>query len=204
MACLAKRPVLVLNRSWVPLRVTNLEYALTKLNSESEGGKPKALVIDPSDYQVYTWEQWSELRPQSDDEVIRGVRKQYRVPEVILVHYDKPPYRYGVKFSRRMIYHRDNNQCQYCGKYLDSTLLNIDHVIPRSRGGQTTWENVVLSCIKCNSKKADKTPKEAGMKLMREPTKPKFGLLRGEKRSYPKSFEKFMSEIYWDVPLERD
>ena len=79
-----------------------------------------------------------------------------------------------VKFTRHNIFERDHNTCQYCGKVFDRKDLNLDHVIPRDRGGPTTWENIVCSCIKCNTQKANRTPQEAGMHLIRKPKRPKW------------------------------
>ena len=75
--------------------------------------------------------------------------------------------------SRYMVYKRDKGRCAYCGKELSRTEATIDHILPKSRGGKTTWENVVLSCKKCNCDKDDMTPEEAGMKLLVKPYNPK-------------------------------
>ena len=84
------------------------------------------------------------------------------IPEVILLStYGKVP-RIEVSFSRKNLYRRDGHACQYCGTHRPSSELSIDHVLPRSRGGRTTWENCVLACVRCNSKKADRTPREVG------------------------------------------
>ena len=197
------RPVLVLNRSWLPIMVKSLVDALGKLIPENAIGAPKARVIDPSDYQTYSWEEWSKLSIANEKNVLRGVRQCWRIPEVILVDYDKVP-RNGASFSRRMIYKRDHMTCQYCGAQPGTEELNMDHVIPRAQGGPTTWENVVLSCIPCNSRKANRTPAQAGMKLLKLPTKPMVALLKGERRHYPSSWQKFISDMYWEVPLEND
>jgi len=77
------------------------------------------------------------------------------------------------KLTRLEVFHRDQYTCQYCGK--QSHQLTLDHVIPRYRGGEHTWENVVSACIPCNRRKAGKTPREAGMKLSRPPAPPKGG-----------------------------
>jgi 5-methylcytosine-specific restriction endonuclease McrA len=105
------------------------------------------------------------------------------VPSVIrLRYYVVVPYK-ELPFNRKNVMHRDNYTCQYCGK--TSAKLSIDHVIPRSKGGKSTWENVVAACIECNTKKADKTPEEAGMKLSKKPRKPK-NYIRFELTKYSK------------------
>ena len=86
--------------------------------------------------------------------------------------YDKLP-KQTVKFNRRNIFARDNNQCQYCGKKFPTSELSLDHVVPRSQGGASTWENIVCACVDCNVRKGGRTPKQAHMSLIRKPEKPK-------------------------------
>ena len=108
-----------------------------------------------------------------------------------------------VKFTRHNIFERDQNTCQYCGRAFDRTDLNLDHVIPRDRGGPTTWENIVCSCVECNTRKANSTPQEAGMSLIRKPKRPKwrpfvqinFTLHRHD------SWKHFIDLAYWNVEL---
>jgi len=104
----------------------------------------------------------------------RHVSFKIRVPRVILlVMFDRLPKK-EVKFTRHNIFERDRNTCQYCGRIFERKDLNLDHVIPRDRGGPTTWENIVCSCIRCNTQKANCTPAEAGMHLVRKPKRPKW------------------------------
>ena len=110
-----------------------------------------------------------------------------------------------MKFSRRQLWKRDNNTCQYCGCRPGTSELNIDHIIPKSQGGKTTWENCVIACIKCNTHKANRTPSQAKMKFFNpdyKPTKPKFSLFKGELRI--ESWKDFIDSMYWDVTLEND
>ena len=96
------------------------------------------------------------------------------VPEVIhLEGYDRIPI-YEAPFTRRNLYHRDNYTCQYCGARLPAERLSIDHVRPRSKGGKTTWDNCVLACVRCNTRKADRSLKEARLRLMRPPMRPRW------------------------------
>ena len=105
-------------------------------------------------------------------ETIATVSFKIRVPRVILlVLFDRLPKK-EVKFTRHNIFERDRNTCQYCGGVYERKDLNLDHVIPRDRGGPTTWENIVCSCIRCNTQKANRTPQEAGMHLVRKPKRP--------------------------------
>jgi 5-methylcytosine-specific restriction endonuclease McrA len=133
-----QRPTLVLNRNWQPVHVATVARALVMLWNES------ARVVDPSDYQTYTWEDWSKLRPAEGERFIRAVRFRLRVPEVItLTDYDRLPAA-TVSFSRRNIFKRDHYTCQYCGKQPGMEELTLDHVIPRAQGGVSRWDNCVL------------------------------------------------------------
>jgi len=202
MSAVAKRKVLVLNKSWTPIKVIDIERAMGLLCSNYADGQPKAKVLDVTDYQNYSWADWSAMRPKDGEPAIRGVSKAFRVPEIILLtRYNKLPQQ-KLSFSRRTIYRRDANQCQYCGGRPGTEELTIDHVVPRAQGGQTTWENCALACVKCNSFKADRTPEQAGMKLRRKPFRPKFQLFRGEYRV--KSWEAFLGVAYWNVELDHD
>ena len=161
-----QRPALVLNRNWQPVNVATVARALVLLWNES------ARVVDPADYQLYTWADWSRLAPRADEPVIRTIRQRLRVPEVIaLTAYDRLPTA-AVTFSRRNIFKRDHFTCQYCAVQPGPEELTIDHVLPRSQGGTPTWENCVLSCVDCNKKKADRTPEQAGVRLRKKPVRP--------------------------------
>lgn len=163
--------VLVLNRQYQPVNVTSVKRAFTLLYLGA------ARVIEP-DYSTFDFDSWSALAavekgPDSHD-VIHTIGRMIRVPRVIVLQlYDRLP-KTRVRFSRLNIYLRDENTCQYCSQQLPRSSLNLDHVIPRARGGRTTWENVVCSCVPCNLSKADKLPEEAGMKLRRKPARPRW------------------------------
>ena len=106
----------------------------------------------------------------ADDTVMRSASRHIAVPLVIRLRYVvKVPYRRRTSLSRRAIFARDDHRCQYCGTTADS----IDHVMPRSRGGQHTWENVAAACRPCNLRKRDRTPVEADMRLARPPRAPR-------------------------------
>jgi 5-methylcytosine-specific restriction endonuclease McrA len=107
-----------------------------------------------------------------------------------------------VKFSRANIYARDKYKCQYCGKKGKMADFTFDHVVPKSRGGKTCWENIVTCCDKCNCKKANRTPSEAKMKLLSEPVQPKWlpaVTIRVSQRSVPDAWRDY---LYWNVTLE--
>lgn len=197
MSAVATERVLVLNKVMCPLKVVSVKRAVSML------AKGRAIVVDPTTaFAEYTWDDWSKIRPMAEDAFIRGVTVNYKIPKIIkLTVYDRLPYQ-QVKFSRARIYQRDKYTCQYCGKQPGSEGLNLDHVTPRCQGGMTTWENVVCACIECNTKKADKTPKQAKMRLRREPFKPKFQVLTENVRV--DCWQTFLGEAYWNVELKND
>ena len=124
-----QRPALVLNRNWQPVNVATVARALVLLWNET------ARVVDPSDYQLYDWEDWSKLVPIADEPFVQAVRVRFRVPEVMaLTGYDRLPAS-AVTFSRRNVFKRDRFTCQYCGAQPGAEELTLDHVVPRSQGG---------------------------------------------------------------------
>jgi len=196
VSAILERPTLILNRSWQPVGVAPVSRSLVLLWNDN------ARVVDPQDYQLYTWSDWSRLMPRDDEPFIQAVRLRLRVPEVVaLTHYDRIPTN-AVTFSRRNIYKRDRYTCQYCGAQPGTEELTLDHVLPRAQGGISTWENCVLACIDCNKRKADRTPAQAHMKLHRAPVRPAWKPLYARTSERMISWSKFISEAYWNVPLE--
>lgn len=113
----------------------------------------------------------AELLNSATNKFLRTVTKSFPMPSVIRIHnYISVPYR-GVVMTRHNIFKRDSYQCQYCGDKKD---LTIDHVMPRSKGGRSTWKNLVAACKRCNARKGDNTPKEVDMKLKSQPYKPSY------------------------------
>ena len=164
VAAVLERPTLVLNRNWQPVGVATVARALVKVWNDT------ARIVDPADYQQYTWADWVELAPVDSDLFIQTQRLRLRVPEVVtLTRYDKLPVN-AVTFSRRNVFKRDRFTCQYCGKKVQD--LTLDHVIPRRQNGAHTWENVVTACNRCNLHKAGRTPAEAKMRLGKTPRAP--------------------------------
>ena len=199
MRVINRNPVLVLNKLWMAINVVSARRALTLL------WKEKAKVVLPEEgFATFTWADWSQLAPEDGEDFIKSFYEKMKIPEVIvLTEYDRA-YNRGVKFSRRQIWKRDNFTCQYCGAMPGPGELNVDHVIPRSQGGLTTWENCVLSCITCNSRKDNKTPEQAHMKLLKKPVKPKFSPFQHERKVVPKSWNHFVSTAYWEVEMVND
>ena len=191
-----QRPTLVLNRNWQPINFATVARALIMLWNES------VRVVDPADYQLYDWSDWSKLTPEGDAPFVRGVRQRFRVPEVVtLTKFDRLPTA-SVTFSRRNVFKRDRFTCQYCGKQPGSDDLTIDHIVPRAHGGESSWTNCVLACTDCNKHKADRTPKQAHMRLRKDPVRPKWKPLYSEHISRMESWSKFVSQAYWDVELQ--
>lgn len=190
--------VLVLNRSWRVLGVTNLDSAISKVASFYSDGTPKAKIID-IDFQSFDWQDWTKMRPKYGERCIKTVSSFFRIPEIIqFTKYDRIPSK-RIHYNRRTIYLRDNNKCQYCNSKND---LSLDHVVPKCQGGLTNWENVVVACVKCNLKKAGRTPDQAGMKLLKRPIKPKHNLFTTSIKV--KSWEAFLGEAYWITELDHD
>jgi len=191
------RPTLVLNRNWQPVNVAPVARALVLVWNDS------ARIVDPADYQLYDWSDWSALRPAQGEAFIQAIKQRLRVPEVIVLsEYDRLPSA-AVSFSRRNIFKRDRYTCQYCGGQPGCEELSIDHVVPRSQGGQSTWENCVLACLPCNKRKADRTPEQAGLKLRSRPVRPRWTPMYARESVRVASWSKFISEAYWNAELEK-
>lgn len=117
------------------------------------------------------------------DTKIRSTTKAFELPAVIVLK-TIVKFRFTtVACNRTNIAWRDNNQCQYCGNYFPFDKLTMDHVLPKSRGGKNTWENLVAACMKCNQKKGSRTPKESGMIPLKKPVRPKANILRTVSKS---------------------
>jgi len=192
--------VLVLNRHYLPVHVTVVRRALSLLYQDV------ARAVDEQ-YRTFDFASWADLAAEEDS--IGLVDRAIRVPRVILlVTYDRVPRRY-VRFSRFNIYSRDRNRCQYCGRQFPRAELNLDHVIPRSKGGTSVWENVVCSCHRCNRLKGGRTPAEAGMRLISQPRRPQWTPFMMETfslRRY-KEWKPFLSAVdaaYWNTELVED
>jgi 5-methylcytosine-specific restriction endonuclease McrA len=191
--------VLVLNSLYQAVQVTGVRRAFRLFYS----GRARAL--DP-DFVSYDFDNWCDVAPRAGEPVIRTPTRRIIIPRVIqLVQYDKLPSR-EVRFTRRNIFYRDRNHCQYCGKVFPQTSLNLDHVIPLSRGGTSNWENVVCACQRCNTAKGARTPSEAGMRLVRAPRKPAgVPMLRSIWLGpCPDEWKTFLDEAYWNVELSDD
>ncbi len=171
---LLNEKVLVLNKYYQAVHIITLQKAICHLV------KGTAKVITP-DWTVHSFEEWiqiSKFYENGNGKFIKSPSIKMLIPDAIyLPHYKSLP-KYEVVFSRQNILLRDGYRCQYCGKLLKNPKdRTIDHVIPKSRGGKTVWTNVVLCCKKCNLKKGNRTPEEAGLKLLKKPREPKWQAL---------------------------
>ena len=191
--------VLVLNRSYLPVHVTSARRAFTLLYQGI------ARVVNEQ-YQTFDFAAWSQLAVARDMEAIGTPSGLIRIPRVIvLIAFDRLPKRH-IRFSRINLMARDNFQCQYCGGKPHRSELNLDHVVPRSLGGRSTWENVVTSCVDCNRKKGGRTPRQAHLKLQHRPERPRWTPLANLMWSSVRyqEWRPFLSVVdasYWNVEL---
>lgn len=189
-----------MNRGYQPVQVISVRRAVTLLCKTQPCGAPVARVVDPTTYQMYTWEDWTALRPEADEDCLATPNTTLKVPVIIrLENHDRMKRHQRAAFNRRTVYRRDNDTCQYCGRQFPTEELSIDHVVPKCQGGQSTFENCVIACVSCNAKKAGRTPKQANMKLIRQPERPKAAVFEAD--IVCDSWSAFMDACYWAVPL---
>lgn len=199
--------VLVLNRQYLAVHVVNVRRAFGLLVNRLA----EVIHIEDGQFTNYDFESWREIselqaafKACDHDDWIKSVNFEIRVPRVLrLLHYDRLP-KQRVRLNRRNIFARDANLCQYCGKRFATSELSLDHVLPTCRGGDTSWENLVCACVRCNVKKGGRTPQEAGMKLIKKPVRPKRSPLLSIKLGNPKyaSWKSFLDSAYWSVDLK--
>ena len=197
--------VLVLNKFYMAVHVVSVRRAFCLLFKDLA----EVITIDDGRHMSFNFASWREVSQartfyrHPDDDFIRTVHFEIQVPRIIrLISYDRLP-RHRVKFNRRNLFARDGNRCQYCGKKFATAGLSLDHVLPRSRGGLATWDNIVCACLRCNVRKGGRTPREAGMKLIRTPIEPRTSpvvSLTLSNRKY-KSWKAFLDTAYWSVEL---
>jgi len=198
--------VLVLNKHYMAIRIVGARRAFSLLFRELA----EVVYVDQGKYSNYDFQSWCEVsqfkrrfEPDSHDWV-STVNFYIAVPRIIrLLFYDRLP-RNEVKLNRRNIFARDKNRCQYCGQRQPTSELSLDHVIPRSMGGKTVWENIVCACAECNVKKGGRTPKQAGIMLIHKPVRPRHNpfvrIHLGQQRY--RSWQQFLDHAYWSVELK--
>jgi len=194
------RKVLVLNRLWQAVNVCTARRAFSLVYR----GHADIVVNDRGQFATFDFEGWKRFSANgSGEELVRAVSFEIGIPRIIVLRlYARVPVR-EVKFTRKNIYERDGYRCQYCGKTFSAKGLNIDHVVPVRRGGKTTWENVVCSCLACNTRKGSRTLRQAGMKLIRRPRKPRWQnfLLVKFDSNMDESWRHFVDVRYWNIEL---
>lgn len=197
--------MLVLNKHYMALRVICAKRAFSLLCRE----QAEVVACDDgtfANYDFHMWRQVSEAKHTFEAhkyDWVSTVHFAIAVPRVIrLLFYDRLP-RQSVKFNRRNIFARDGNRCQYCGKKFPTPELSLDHVVPRTLGGKSTWTNIVCACTACNVRKGGRTPEQARMKLIQKPEKPKRNPVIGVHLSADRyqSWKQFLDHAYWSVEL---
>ena len=167
---LTKSTVLVLNRNWQAIGVKTPLEAFSMI---ATGAATALDIAMDGNIRPVTWKEWLGLPVREGDNAIGTVNGPVRVPSVlVLARFDKVPKR-RPKFCAKAIWERDGGMCQYTGRKLRPHEGNIDHIVPVSRGGASNWENCVLADRKVNSRKGNKLPEEAGLRLLRRPSVPR-------------------------------
>lgn len=199
--------VLVLNKLFMAVHVISVRRAFILLCKELA----EVVSLEDGQFTTYDFQTWREVSAyrlqhfrEEEDDWVRTATTQIQVPRVIrLLSYERMP-KHTVKFNRRNIFARDNNGCQYCGKKFPTQELSLDHIVPRSQGGVSSWENIVCACVSCNVRKGGRTPKQAHMHLIRKPEKPKRSPLLNLKLNHKKyqSWKTFLDNAYWSVELK--
>lgn len=216
MSSVLKNPVLVLNKSWLPHDSTIVAKSLAVVWSE------RGLYLDPVSYTPHDVNSWMKLPVGEGEEFIQTTCRRIKAPEIMLLaEYSQVPKR-EVVFCRRNLWRRDKRRCQYCGMEPEPDEITIDHIVPKSKGGESEFENCVLCCMKCNLKKGNRSLERTGMRLRRlkrfpngewttvyydSPKRPRWNPLYALRRkSYPKSWAAFLKNfdeaLYWEVELE--
>lgn len=201
MEAILDRPVLVLNRLWQAVNTCSVRRAFTLVYR----GHAQVVSTDGgNDYLTHDFLSWQDFSKENPEpEMVRTISVNIRIPRIIvLLLFERLPKK-EVKFTRHNVFERDKNTCQYCGKLFERSDLNLDHVLPRDRGGQTTWENIVCSCIPCNTRKGNRLPHEAGLQLIRKPRRPKWRpfVNISFSRHHHDSWKHFLDLAYWNVEL---
>ena len=196
-AAVLELPTLILNSGWLPVRVSTVADAITKMF------KGEAKAVD-DDYAVWDFDSWTELRAKESEPVIHTATMAIKVPEIVVLTRYSQAHGRKIVFSRMNIYRRDNWTCCYCGCTPGARELTIDHIVPRSKGGKSEWTNCVLACTDCNRRKDSKSVEDAGLKMLWQPYKPTWSPRMVIKKvvNTPASWEKFVSDAYWSAKLQ--
>lgn len=188
---------LVLSKTWEPYDQVSWQEAFKYICGGDDGTKKVEVIEYHEDRKVHSGSGSGDLR-------------EWKVPSVIRFIDAVTPEIKVVKFSRENIYARDHGKCQYCGLKVSLSEFEYEHVIPRCQGGKTIWENIVVACTGCNQKKGNKTPMQAGMRLLAVPRKPdrnskKRRIVITWKKGMPEAWKSYMRDMtYWKGELDSD
>ena len=193
--------VLVLNRLWQAINVCTVRRAFTLI---CQGHAQVVNAEGGNNFRTHDFASWRDFSSREPEpEMVHTIAFKIRIPRIIvLLIFDRLPKK-EVKFTRANIFERDKSTCQYCGRHFDKRDLNLDHVIPRDKGGLTTWENIVCSCIPCNTRKGNRLAYQVHMQLIRKPGRPKWRpfiniTFDGQ---HHESWRHFVDLAYWNVEL---
>lgn len=200
-SAISSKNVLVLNRLWQPVHICGVRRALSLLYRAAG----QVVFRENGTFAAYDFRRWGGMKWSEGDgaSYVRTISLKIRIPEIILLyHYDRLPQK-EVKLTRKNVYLRDRNTCQYCGRSFKENELNLDHVLPRRLGGATTWTNIVCSCVECNLRKGEKTVEVSGMGLIKMPKKPRWSPFNhiAFKRNSCSSWEHFLTPAGWKVQI---
>lgn len=170
----SNRRVLVLNRNWQAVNIVGIRRAFSLLWQDHARAintfDGSLAPLDKGDWLSFSM----TADPPLNADYVRTIRMNILLPKILLLgSYDRLPIA-EVKFNRQNVFERDNYTCQYTGKLHKAKDLTLDHVIPRDRGGRTSWENIVTCSREINARKANRLPHEAGLRLIRKPERPKW------------------------------
>ncbi len=205
MSSVLNEPVLVLNRGYTAVRVVPVREAFVLLFRQIA----EVISVNQGRYETFdisSWLEIADLQRQyelSEHEWIRAASSYVAAPTIIRITSSNRQPDFQVRLNRRNLFARDRNKCQYCGKKFPVADLSIDHVVPISRGGGNSWENLVCSCVACNTRKGSRTPREAGMRLITRPVQPRHCPDRALslRRKHYEVWKVFLNEAYWTVEL---
>lgn len=181
MTSIVEHRTLLLNSTYEPLRIISWQRAV-----------------------ILWFEEKVEILEEYNDFELTSMAINMKCPAVVRLFEYVNGKKHRVKFSRINVFSRDNYMCQYCGAKPGTQNLTYDHVIPRSKGGKTVWDNIATCCIKCNGKKADRTPAEAKMTLRSKPTKPDWTPRQKLIVALPKTPDVWRDYLYWNQELQND
>ena len=193
---------LVLNKNYLATEIAEWQRVMSLVYTGV------ASVVD-QEYQTHSFDEWCALSSamvDSPNGFVHTATLRIAIPDVIRLNvFERLPSRL-MQMTRRNVYEHYAHRCSFCGHKFGKEMLNLDHVVPRSRGGTTDWNNIVLSCVPCNTRKANRTPAEAGMTLLVKPSRPQWRGPTGLHLPTPvpirEAWQRFIDRCYWDSELE--